>query len=127
MREFEASEWVGIQQIFRLERIVVEKGVRRREVIYGVTSLSPKQAGPAELLGAHWAIEIVSIGVATSPQVRIRAKCAPLGLRPFWPPSIVLCSPCRIFSRSLMPKLRCGSILLILNRPLLYCSVASDF
>jgi len=60
LRDFFAQDRVGIQQVFRLERSVVEKGVRRREVIYGITSLSPKQAGPADLLGfirAHWAIE----------------------------------------------------------------------
>lgn len=55
-----AKDWAGIAQVFRLERTVVKKGVTRTEVVYGFTSLSPKQAEPKELLGfvrAHWASE----------------------------------------------------------------------
>jgi len=60
MHDYFAREWPGIAQVFRLERIVREKGQCRTTVVYGLTSLSPKQAGPARLLAlirAHWAIE----------------------------------------------------------------------
>jgi len=58
----EELTWPGVQQVFRLERTAVEvaTGQTRREVVYGLTSLSPAEAGPAELLQLtrdHWGIE----------------------------------------------------------------------
>jgi predicted transposase YbfD/YdcC len=57
-----SKAWPGVQQIFRLERERVEKktGKREVEVIYGLTSLSEREAGPKKLLGmnrGHWGIE----------------------------------------------------------------------
>jgi hypothetical protein len=55
-------DFPGIQQVFRLERhrLVLRTGRLTTEVIYGVTSLTPKQASPDQLLllcREHWAIE----------------------------------------------------------------------
>jgi predicted transposase YbfD/YdcC len=54
--------WPGLFQIFRLERERRGKksGQRQVEVVYGITSLSAKQAGPRVLLAlarGHWGIE----------------------------------------------------------------------
>jgi predicted transposase YbfD/YdcC len=56
------SDWPRLAQVFRLERSVLLKksGEQRYEVVYGVTSLGPDQAGPERLLGVvrqHWQIE----------------------------------------------------------------------
>lgn len=54
--------WPGLEQVFQIERQIVEKksGKGRREVVYGVTSLSREQASANELLKyvrGHWQIE----------------------------------------------------------------------
>jgi predicted transposase YbfD/YdcC len=54
--------WPGVQQVLAMERTVVHKrtGEVRREWAYAVTSLSPAQAPPTQLLTLwreHWAIE----------------------------------------------------------------------
>ena len=54
--------WPGVQQVFRVERRIVERrtGVVQEEVVYGVSSLSPARAGAAALLRIvreHWHIE----------------------------------------------------------------------
>jgi predicted transposase YbfD/YdcC len=54
-------EWPGLQQVFRIERVICtrRKG-ERREVAYGVTSLSPERADAEQLLALvreHWHIE----------------------------------------------------------------------
>jgi predicted transposase YbfD/YdcC len=56
------SDWPGLAQVFQLERTVILKksAVQHHEVVYGVTSLSPDQAGPEQLLSLvrqHWQIE----------------------------------------------------------------------
>ncbi len=55
-------DWPGLAQVFQLERHVMLNATRaqRDDVVYGVTSLSPAQAGPERLLGLvrqHWQIE----------------------------------------------------------------------
>lgn len=55
-------DWPGLAQVFQLERHVTMKTTRaqRDDVVYGVTSLRPDQAGPERLLGLvrqHWQIE----------------------------------------------------------------------
>jgi hypothetical protein len=55
-------DFPGVQQVFRLERhrLVLSTGRLTTGVIYGVTSLTPQQASPDQLLRfcrAHWAIE----------------------------------------------------------------------
>jgi hypothetical protein len=57
-----ARNWEGIEQVFRLERTVrlLKTNQTRHEVIYGLSSLSMRQAPPARMLSLirdHWAIE----------------------------------------------------------------------
>jgi len=53
-------DWPGLAQVFRLERTWQERGVAKRALRYGITSLAP-EAGPPERLLAlkrgHWGIE----------------------------------------------------------------------
>jgi hypothetical protein len=54
------GSWPGIQQVFRLTRTWIERGIARSSVRYGITSLGPAQAGPEVLLQlrrGHWTIE----------------------------------------------------------------------
>jgi len=54
------SEWPYLAQVCRLERSVTRKGRNTQEVAYAVTSLSPQQANPRQLLTlwrGHWGIE----------------------------------------------------------------------
>ncbi len=60
LNEFLANKWTGIAQVFRLVRTVTKKGKTSEEVVYGLTALSPEQAGAQELLALvrqHWSIE----------------------------------------------------------------------
>ena len=53
-------EWPHLQQVCCVERKVTRKGATRKEMAYAITSLSPAQAGPQELLylwQGHWRIE----------------------------------------------------------------------
>ena len=61
LNDFLAAQWAGVAQVFRLTRTVHEDGKTRTEVVYGITSLSPREASAQRLLDlvrAHWAIEI---------------------------------------------------------------------
>ncbi len=58
----ETGDWPGAQPVFKLEREtdVLARGVKRAEVVYGITSLSVAEAGPARLLEMvreHWGQE----------------------------------------------------------------------
>ncbi len=59
----EYSDWPGLAQVLRLDRRVVHKAtgvVLRQETAYAVTSLTPAEATPAQLLAlwrGHWHIE----------------------------------------------------------------------
>ncbi len=60
LREWFGRDWCGIEQVFRIERVVSKRELSSRQVVYGITSLSPQQAGPGEIgriVRAHWAIE----------------------------------------------------------------------
>ncbi len=60
LTSFFERDWQDIAQVFRLQRSVIRKGKTSQEVVYGLTSLPPKQADPARLLHlnrAHWQIE----------------------------------------------------------------------
>ncbi len=60
MKDFLAGEWVGLEQVFRLQREITHKGRTRQEVVYGITSLPQAAAGSRQLLElvrAHWLIE----------------------------------------------------------------------
>ena len=55
-------DWPGVQQVFRLERLTWHEKHQgyTREVVYGLTSLSPQQASPKKLirlLRSYWGIE----------------------------------------------------------------------
>jgi len=55
-------DWPGVAQVFRLEREVwhPQQEGRTRQVVYGLTSLTPQQASPTRLLALtrrYWAIE----------------------------------------------------------------------
>jgi predicted transposase YbfD/YdcC len=54
------SDWPYLAQVCRLERTVARKGETSRELAYAVTSLSPQEANPRQLLTlwrGHWGIE----------------------------------------------------------------------
>jgi hypothetical protein len=56
------DDWADVAQGFCLEREVLflKSGRRRKERVYGISSLSAEQAGPADLLAlnrGHWGIE----------------------------------------------------------------------
>jgi predicted transposase YbfD/YdcC len=74
--------WPGLRQVFRLEReaLVRATGTRRREVVYGLTSLAPGRADAARLLRltrAHWRIENRSHWVrdVTFDEDRSQVRC----------------------------------------------------
>jgi predicted transposase YbfD/YdcC len=55
-------EWPEVAQVFQVTREIKEiaSGKERREVVYGLTSLPPAEAGAERLLGlvrSHWSIE----------------------------------------------------------------------
>ena len=59
LNEFLAGKWTGVAQVFRLVRTLTKKGKTSEEVVYGLTALSPVQAGAPDLLAfvrQHWAI-----------------------------------------------------------------------
>ena len=63
LNEWLAASWPGVEQVFCLRRTVSRQGQMHTQTIYGITTLSPKQASAARLLEVvrrHWAIEIVS-------------------------------------------------------------------
>ena len=43
-------DWPHVRQVCRVERVVTCQGTTRKETAYAITSLSPAQAGPQELL-----------------------------------------------------------------------------
>jgi predicted transposase YbfD/YdcC len=56
------SDWPGLQQVMKLERSVINKttGEIHEEMVFGVTSLLPQEATPAQLnhlWRKHWTIE----------------------------------------------------------------------
>jgi predicted transposase YbfD/YdcC len=60
LNAFLGGQWAGVAQVFQVTRTVYEDGQMRREVVYGITSLSPTRASAARLLAllrAHWHIE----------------------------------------------------------------------
>jgi hypothetical protein len=60
LNAFLGGQWAGVAQVFQVTRTVYEDGQMRREVVYGITSLSPTRASAARLLAllrAHRRIE----------------------------------------------------------------------
>jgi predicted transposase YbfD/YdcC len=55
-------DWPGVAQVFRIERVIWHEQQRgyTRQIVYGLTSLSPERASPKKLLGLvrqYWEIE----------------------------------------------------------------------
>lgn len=62
LNDFLACDWYGVGQVFRLRQRVQHALECTQEIVYGITSLTAKQAGPLRLLHLirdHWSIEIV--------------------------------------------------------------------
>lgn len=62
LNDWFGKQWTGIEQVFRLERTVrlLKTHETRHEVVYGLSSLSMRQAPPwrmLHLVRAHWTIE----------------------------------------------------------------------
>lgn len=80
-------DWAGIGQSFQIRRRATHPLKCTQQVVYGITSLTPEQAGPArllELLRTHWHIENrshyrrdVTLGEDAS---QVRTQGAPLAL-----------------------------------------------
>lgn len=76
------SDFPGLEQVFVLNRTVVEKktGKTRQEMVYGVTSLTARKASPEQLLTlvrSHWTIENQSHWVrdVTYDEDRSQVRC----------------------------------------------------
>lgn len=60
LNDFLYHDWGDVGQVFRLQRERTCKGKHTIEVLYGWTSLSPKECSPERLLSlirAHWSVE----------------------------------------------------------------------
>jgi len=62
LNDWFAKEWQGIEQVFHLRRTttILKTGEVRRQVVYGLSSLSLQEAPPERILAlirAHWHIE----------------------------------------------------------------------
>jgi hypothetical protein len=94
-----ALAWPGLTQVFRVERRVVERrtGKVREEVVYGLTSVPPRQAGPRRLLSwvrgqwtienrSHWVRDVTydedrsTVRCGSIPQVLAALRNAAIGL-----------------------------------------------
>jgi hypothetical protein len=58
----EYADWPGLEQVFQLERQVIQQrtGEIRRETVYGITSLTSQQACPRcllQMMRDYWTIE----------------------------------------------------------------------
>lgn len=60
LNQFLAAAWPGVEQVFCLKRTVEQRGQTRCQIVYGISSLAPKQASAQrllEMIRAHWRIE----------------------------------------------------------------------
>jgi hypothetical protein len=60
LNDFLVRDWYGVAQVFCLRRRVEQALTCTQQVVYGITSLTPKQADPSRLLALnreHWSIE----------------------------------------------------------------------
>jgi len=60
LNDFLARDWPGVGQVFRLRRRVEHALKCTQEIVYGITSLTPKRADASRLLGlnrGYWSIE----------------------------------------------------------------------
>jgi len=59
LNDFLARDWPGVGQVFRLRRRVEHALKCTQEIVYGITSLTPKRADASRLLSlnrGHWSI-----------------------------------------------------------------------
>lgn len=79
----DTCDWPGVQQMLRLERTTIEKGVTRRTVSHAITSARRDQADAHELLAnwrGRWGVESVfwiKDAVLREDHSRIRTRGAP--------------------------------------------------
>lgn len=80
-------EWPGVQQVFQIHRVRESAGKSEQETAYGITSLTPEEAGPERLLAlarGHWGIENRLHGVRDvtlgEDACRVRSGSAPQAL-----------------------------------------------
>ena len=60
MKDYLGERWVGVEQVFRVERQIWKQGKERQEVVYGMISLPAEIASAEQVLGylrQHWWIE----------------------------------------------------------------------
>lgn len=62
LNDWFASRWVGVAQVFRLQRstTLLKSGTERQQIVYGITNLSVSQAPARRMLAlkrGHWGIE----------------------------------------------------------------------
>jgi predicted transposase YbfD/YdcC len=58
--EWLAADWPGVAQVFWLQRTTSRQGQKHTQTVYGITNLTPMQAGASrllELVRRHWTIE----------------------------------------------------------------------
>lgn len=110
------SDWPGLAQVFQLERGVSMKksGAARHEMVYGVTSLGPDQAGPERLLSlvrrhwqnenqVHWVRDVTfdedrsQVRCGSSPQVMAAFRNTAIGLM-HWAGETNIAAACRRFA-----------------------------
>jgi predicted transposase YbfD/YdcC len=117
LNEFLAGKWTGVAQVFRLVRTVTKKGQTSEEVVYGLTALSPVQAGAQDLLAvvrAHWAIENrLHYRRDVTDAAKMPVKFARARLLASWPCSIVSCWLCSISWEFPMSPVRCEPLMRI--------------
>ncbi len=116
LNEFLAGKWTGVAQVFRLVRTVTKKGQTSEEVVYGLTALSPVQAGAQDLLAVvrdHWAIENrLHYRRDVTDAAEMPVKFAKVRLLVPWPCSIVSCWLCSISWEFPMSLVRCEPLML---------------
>jgi predicted transposase YbfD/YdcC len=60
LADYLTPRWPKVTQVFQVERLITRNGKTTQELAYGLTSLAPHSAPPADLLAlirAHWQIE----------------------------------------------------------------------
>jgi predicted transposase YbfD/YdcC len=110
------SDWPGLAQVFPLERGVIMKksGAQRHDVVYGVTSLGPDQAGPERLLRlvrqpwqienqVHWVRDVTfdedrsQVRCRSIPQIMAAFRNTAIGLM-HWAGETNIAAACRRFA-----------------------------
>ena len=90
MNEWFEREWIGIAQVFMIEKTVKEKGEETTEISYGLTSVPRKKANAARVLDLqrkHWYIENrLHYRRDVTDGEKMLLKCALVELQKSWLP-----------------------------------------